>query len=49
MAAGTWNQGQLEKRVEKIDLENYPTIEFRDSSLTSDQIFDVIDFPNRLK
>jgi hypothetical protein len=48
MATGTWNQGELEKRVEKIDLENYPTILFRDDSLSSDQIFDVIDFPNRL-
>ena len=47
MATGTWNQGELEKRVTKIDLENYPTIQFRDDSLTSDQIFDIIDFPNR--
>ena len=48
MAAGTWNQGDLEKRVTKIDLENYPTIEFRDTSLISDGIFDVVEFPNRL-
>jgi hypothetical protein len=47
MAAGTWNQGELEKRVTKIDLENYPTIEFRDTSLISDGIFDVVDFPKR--
>jgi hypothetical protein len=47
MATGTWNQGQLEKRVTKIDLENYPTIKFHDSSLTSDGIFDIIEFPSR--
>jgi hypothetical protein len=48
MAAGTWNQGELEKRVTKIDLENYPTIQFRDTSLISDGIFDVVEFPTRL-
>ena len=48
MAAGTWNQGRLEKHVTKIGLNNYPTIEFWDTSLTSDQIFNIIEFPNRL-
>ena len=47
MAAGTWNQGELEKRVTKIDLENYPTIQFRDTSLISDGIFDIVEFPTR--
>tara|TARA_R110002012_G_scaffold124149_1_gene275044 strand:+ start:474 stop:5348 length:4875 start_codon:yes stop_codon:yes gene_type:complete len=48
MATGTWNQGELEKRVQKIGLNDFPSIQFRDTSLTSDQIFDIIEFPNRL-
>jgi len=47
MAAGTWNQGRLEKRVEKIKLNEYPTIQFEDISLSSDQVFNVVEFPNR--
>tara|TARA_B100001059_G_scaffold51215_1_gene44715 strand:+ start:36221 stop:41209 length:4989 start_codon:yes stop_codon:yes gene_type:complete len=47
MAAGTWNQGRLEKRVEKIKLNEYPTIQFEDASLTSEQVFNVVEFPNR--
>ena len=48
MAVGTWNEGQLPKYVEKINLENFPTIQFRDTSLISDGIFDIVEFPNRL-
>jgi len=48
MAAGTWNQGRLKPFVEKIDLQNFPTIQFEDDSLTSDGIFDIVEFPNRL-
>jgi len=47
MAAGTWNQGRLEKRVEKIKLNEYPTIQFEDTSLASDRVFNVIEFPSR--
>ena len=48
MAAGTWNQGRLKKRVTKVGLKDYPTIEFRDTSLTSEEIFNVVEFPSRL-
>ena len=48
MASGTWNQGRLKKYVTKIDLENYPTIQFRDNSLTSQEIFNIVEFPTRL-
>ena len=31
MAAGTWNLGRLEKRVLKTGLNDFPTIQFRDT------------------
>ena len=46
MAAGTWNEGRLRKKVGYLGLKDM-VIDIIDNSPTSPNYFNVIDFPDK--
>ena len=46
MPAGTWNLGRLRKQVEYKGIKDLDTYVVRDTSLTSEDYFNITDWPN---
>ncbi|MBC8300784.1 MAG: hypothetical protein H8E55_34090 [Pelagibacterales bacterium] len=48
MPAGTWNLGRIRKTADYIGLKDLSSISINDDSTTSDQFFNIVEFPTTL-